>query len=121
MAKKPLGAHTLLPRWRVLRSRDVLLGPGKADLLEAIARTGSLRLAARSLGMSYMRAWKLVQTMNGGAYTEPLVSTARGGSAHGSAALTRTGRAVIALYREMEKKSLSAASPFWRRLRKFLA
>jgi molybdate transport system regulatory protein len=120
MAKKPPGAHTLLPRWRVLRSRDVLLGPGKADLLEAIGRTGSLRLAARSLGMSYMRAWKLVQTMNG-AYTEPLVSTARGGSAHGSASLTRTGRAVIALYREMERKSLSAASPFWRRLRKFLA
>ena len=120
MAKRSLGAYTLLPRWRVLRSREVLLGPGKADLLEAIARTGSLRLAARSLGMSYMRAWKLVQTMNG-AYTEPLVSTARGGSAHGSAELTRTGRAVIALYREMERKSLSAASPFWRRLRKFLA
>jgi len=120
MAKRSLSAYTLLPRWRVLRSRDVLLGPGKADILEAIGRTGSLRLAARSLGMSYMRAWKLVQTMNG-AYTEPLVSTARGGSAHGSAELTRTGRAVIALYREIERKSLSAASPFWRRLRKFLA
>src|SRR5215510_8322887 len=100
MAKRSLGAYTLLPRWRVLRSRDVLLGPGKADLLEAIGRTGSLRLAARSLGMSYMRAWKLVQMLNQG-FRERLVLTHRGGAAHGAARLTPTGRAVLALYREM--------------------
>jgi len=120
MPKSSRRPYTLLPRWRVLRSQDVLLGPGKADLLDAIAQTGSLRLAARALGMSYMRAWKLVQTMNG-AFRDPLVQTARGGSSHGSAGLTRTGRTVITLYREMEKKSLTAAAVSWRRLRRFLA
>jgi molybdate transport system regulatory protein len=106
----------LKPRWRVLRRSEIVLGPGKADLLEAIGKTGSLRLAARDLRMSYMRAWKLVQTMNR-AFRDPIVQTRRGGARHGAARLTRTGQAVLALYREMEKKSLSAAAPAWRRLR----
>ena len=112
--------HVLRPRWRVLRAREVILGPGKADLLQAIARTGSLRLAARSLGMSYMRAWKLVQMLNQG-FRERLVVTQRGGARHGAARLTPSGRAVLTLYREMEKKSLTAAAPAWRKLQKLLA
>jgi molybdate transport system regulatory protein len=103
----------------VLRARDVILGPGKADLLEAIGQRGSLRLAARALGMSYMRAWKLVQMLNRG-FRERLVVTQRGGAGHGAARLTPTGRAVLAVYREMERKSLSAAAPAWRRLQKLL-
>lgn len=117
MAASP--KYVLKPRWRVLQGRDVLLGPGKADLLEAIERTGSLRLAARDLGMSYMRTWKLLQVMNR-AFREPLVQTVRGGAQHGAARLTRMGRTVLALYREMEKKSLSAAAESWRRLRRYL-
>jgi molybdate transport system regulatory protein len=112
-------SYVLRPRWRVLRGRDVVLGPGKADLLDAIRRTGSLRLAAKDLQMSYMRAWKLGQMMNG-AFREPLIETERGGSRHGAAWLTPTGRAVLSLYREMEKRSLSATAPGWRRLRRFL-
>jgi molybdate transport system regulatory protein len=119
MTKSSRPSHVLRPRWRVLSGQDVVLGPGKADLLEAIGRTGSLRLAAQALSMSYMRAWKLVQTMNG-AFREPLVETERGGARHGAATLTRTGRAVLTLYREMEKKSLSAAATSWRRLRRHL-
>ena len=119
MKRSSRRSYVLRPRWRVLRSRDVILGPGKADLLEAIARSGSLRLAARSLGMSYMRAWKLVQMLNRG-FRERLVLTHRGGAAHGAARLTPTGRAVLDLYREMEKKSLSATAPSWRKLQRLL-
>jgi len=102
-----------------VRGGRILLGPGKADLLDAIRRTGSIRLAARALGMSYMRAWELVRAMNAG-FQRPLVATARGGSAHGGAALTETGERLLALYREMEAASLEAAAPAWRRLRRHL-
>ena len=69
--------------------------------------------------MSYMRAWKLVQMMNG-AFREPLVETERGGAAHGAARLTKTGKAALVLYRQMEKGSLAAAAASWRRLRRLL-
>ena len=97
-----------------------MLGPGKADLLEAIARTGELRGAASRLGMSYMRAWTLLRVMNT-AFREPLVQTTRGGSRHGAAGLTRTGRAVLSLYRAMERKSLAASRPPFTRLLRLLA
>lgn len=119
MAKVSRQSYVLRPRWRVLRGRDVVLGPGKADLLEAIRRRGSLRSAAKDLRMSYMRAWKLAQMMNG-AFRERLIETERGGSRHGAARLTPSGRAVLALYREMEKKSVSTSGAAWRRLRRFL-
>ncbi len=97
-----------------------MLGPGKADVLEAIARTGKLRAAAAELGMSYMRAWTLVQMMNA-AFREPLVATERGGAGRGAARLTETGRLVLALYRGMERVSLAASAPAFRRLRRLLA
>jgi molybdate transport system regulatory protein len=110
----------LRPRLRVLRGEEIVLGPGKAELLEAIAGTDELRRAARQLGMSYMRAWKLVQMMNG-AFRDPLVETTRGGAGHGSARLTKTGRTVLAVYHEMERRSLAASGPGFRRLRRLLA
>ena len=84
-------AHTLHPRLRVLRGEEIALGPGKADLLQAVAEAGTLAEAAKRLGMSYMRAWKLVQTMNA-CFKEPLVATTRGGSERGHATLTEAGR-----------------------------
>jgi molybdate transport system regulatory protein len=110
----------LRPRLRVLRGEEIVLGPGKAELLQAIARTGELRRAAGQLGMSYMRAWKLVRVMNG-AFREPLIETTRGGAGHGSARLTKTGRTVLAVYHEMERRSLAASGPGFRRLRRLLA
>ena len=120
MTRKATPRSRLRPRLRVLRGEDVVLGPGKAELLEAIARTGELRGAAAALGMSYMRAWKLVQMMNG-AFRDPLVETTRGGTGHGAARLTKAGRTVLALYHEMERRSLAAAGPAFRRLRRLLA
>jgi len=109
----------LVPRLRVVRGEMVLLGPGKADLLEAIGRLGSLREAAIELDMSYMRAWKLVQTMNDG-FRGPLVLFHRGGPARGGAELTATGRSALRLYRSMEAESLRASKRAWQELRKLM-
>jgi molybdate transport system regulatory protein len=93
----------------------ILLGPGKADLLEAIGRAGSIRGAAAELGMSYMRAWSLVRTMNE-AFREPLVESTRGGG--GGAALTREGTKVLAIYRRMQERALQAVAPLVREIAK---
>ena len=112
--------RSLHPRLRVLCGELIALGPGKAKLLEAIESAGTLAEAASQLGMSYMRAWKLVQTMNA-SFKEPLVATSRGGSERGHASLTDTGRAVLALYRQMEEAAGQAAEPAWREFQKLLA
>lgn len=108
---------TLRPRIRIVGADGtIVLGPGKADLLDAIARSGSIRGAAEELGMSYMRAWTLVKTMNA-AFREPLVEKERGGSAQGGAQLTESGERVLELYRRIEAKATRAAEPLWAKLR----
>ena len=96
---EPMTDPTPPPRLR-LRLRfagGAYLGPGKADLLAAIADTGSISAAARSMGMSYKRAWSLVEEMNA-MFTAPVVDSARGGAGGGGAVLSDTGRAVLAHY-----------------------
>ncbi len=108
------------PRIRVVaEDGTIALGPGKADLLEAIVRTGSIRAAAIELRMSYMRAWTLVRVMNA-AFRSPLVSKVRGGSDQGGAQLTRRGRAVLEIYRRMEEEAEQAADAAWRELKRHL-
>ena len=85
---------------RVMLGEEIAIGPGKAELLEAIAATGSISAAARGLGMSYRRAWVLVDTMNR-CFREPLVASSPGGSGGGGAALTPFGRTVVGRYRSM--------------------
>lgn len=80
------------------------MGPGKADLLEAIARCGSISAAARDMGMSYKRAWDLVDTMNK-CFREPLVVTATGGSHGGGAQVTEFGHGVLRRYRDLVAKA----------------
>ena len=109
----------LAPRLRILHRGEIALGPGKRDLLAAIAEHRTLAAAARALDMSYMRAWQLLRTMNA-AFIAPLVELQRGGPAGGGANLTPLGREVLALYRAMERASLRAAGPAWRRLRRRL-
>lgn len=79
---------------------DLVFGPGKADLLQAISEEGSISAAGRRMGMSYKRAWSLVEEMNA-AFTEPLVARARGGAHGGGAHLTAAGTAVLADYRAL--------------------
>ena len=76
------------------------MGPGKADLLEAIAETGSISAAARQMRMSYRRAWILVDTMNT-CFKKPLVDTSKGGADGGGARLTPLGTNVLARYRAL--------------------
>lgn len=109
----------LKPRLRLVAGKTILLGPGKADLLDAVRDSGSLRKAAAKLGMSYMRAWTLVKTMNA-AFQKPLVTLARGGARHGGATLTPAGRRVLALYRAMERRCETATSAQAARLKRFL-
>jgi molybdate transport system regulatory protein len=111
--------YELRPRIRVLRGETIVLGPGKVDLLQAIAETEELRAAARRLGMSYMRAWTLLRTMNR-AFGRPLVETHRGGPTHGVARLTPTGRRTLTLYRQMERASAKACAAAWLRLESLL-
>jgi molybdate transport system regulatory protein len=105
------------PRWRLARRGAIALGPGKADLLEAIAASGTISAAAGRLGMSYRRAWLLVAEMNR-SFRAPLVLTSRRRSA--GAALTRDGSAVLRLYRRMETRSLAASAADLRALRRLL-
>ncbi|HEV8336683.1 MAG TPA: LysR family transcriptional regulator [Candidatus Polarisedimenticolia bacterium] len=105
------------PRWRLIGGQEIALGPGKADLLEAIQRHGSITAAARDLGMSYRRAWLLVETMNR-CFPTPLVATSRWRGR--GASLSEAGREVLNLYRDLERKSLRAARQPLRRLEALL-
>ena len=92
------------PQLRILLGSAIAIGPGKADLLEGIARTGSIAAAARTLGMSYRRDWLLVETMNR-SFRTPLVGAAKGGAHGGGARLTPNGSEVLARYRRMETRA----------------
>jgi molybdate transport system regulatory protein len=82
---------------------EIAMGPGKADLLEAIARAGSISGAGRALGMSYRRAWLLVDTMNR-CFEKPLVQTHPGGGKDAGAKLTAEGEATLAAYRGLSSQ-----------------
>jgi molybdate transport system regulatory protein len=97
------------PQLRILLGAAVALGPGKADLLEAIGRTGSISGAAREMHMSYRRAWTLVEAMNRD-FREPLVETAAGGAGGGGARVTVAAQDVLKRYRAMEEKAAAAVS-----------
>jgi molybdate transport system regulatory protein len=111
--------HEVRPRFRVICGEDIALGPGKAELLRQVAKTGSISLAAERMGMSYMRAWTLIKTMEQ-CFKEPLVYTVRGGREGGGAGLTETGIKAVALYEEMQTKSMKASTPAWRQLERLL-
>ena len=79
---------------------EIAMGPGKAALLEAIRDSGSISGAARQLGMSYRRAWLLVDAMNR-CFADRLVETHPGGGRQAGASLSATGTAVLADYRAL--------------------
>jgi molybdate transport system regulatory protein len=95
-----------LSHLRITLSENFYIGPGRADLMELIAETGSISEAAKRMGMSYKRAWVLVQALNEG-FGAPLVEASRGGTAQG-ASLTSAGREVLERYRGMQEATRRA-------------
>ena len=112
------GKIEIYARLTVTRKETTLLGPGKVRLLELIDETGSIAKAARLLGMSYRRAWLLIQSMTGGWKDSP-VETASGGSSGGGTVLTPLGRDLVQVYREMEGELHRVLELASKRLRRF--
>jgi molybdate transport system regulatory protein len=100
-------AVTFKMRIRVFAG-DRMLGPGKMELLAHIDAAGSLSASAKRMGMSYMRAWKLVQELNRDP-GRPMIEMSRGGTSGSTAKVTPFGKKVLVLYQRMERKSTSAA------------
>lgn len=94
---------------RISRGPDIAMGPGKAELLEAIQLTGSISSAARQMHMSYRRAWELVNTMNQ-CFDQPVVLSSPGGAHGGGAQVTEFGLHILKQYRELISKAESAAA-----------
>ncbi len=106
---QPSAETVLRPQLRISFRKSIAMGPGKADLLDAIAESGSISAAARKLGMSYRRAWVLVDTMNA-SFKSPLVETLTGGAQGGGAQVTELGHDVVRRYRQMEKKACASVA-----------
>jgi molybdate transport system regulatory protein len=104
---------------RVLGTRAPAMGPGKAELIERIDASGSISAAARAMGMSYRRAWQLVDALNV-AYVEPVVTTAIGGRRGGGAQVTEFGRRLVRLFRAMEGKASVAIAADLKRFENYL-
>jgi molybdate transport system regulatory protein len=104
---------------RVDFAPGVRIGPGKIALLEAIRSTGSITAAARSIGMSYRRAWLLVDEINR-ALQKPAVATKQGGSEGGGTTLTPVGEQVIGLYHKIESRVGAKAGREFRAIRKLV-
>lgn len=113
------GNRTLGVRLRIVLQTDIAIGPGKADLLEGVKETGSIAAAGRRMGMSYKRAWYLIDTMNR-CFETPLVEAVKGGREGGGAYLTPLGEDVLRRYRRMEELSTRAVAEDLRALRNAL-
>lgn len=116
-----MGGRTDEPTFRIrlVFGPEEMIGPGKAELLERITRTGSIAAAGREMGMSYKRAWMLVETMNA-MFREPLVERTRGGAKGGGAVVTEAGRRVLAEYRGLEEEARRAGGAHIARLQSML-
>src|ERR1700682_4974321 len=99
-----------MPRVRIsiVFESGARIGPGKAMLLESIRGTRSISAAAREMGMSYKRAWLLLDSMNR-AFTEPVITAAPGGTHGGGASLTAFGAELLERYRRIEKETATLA------------
>jgi molybdate transport system regulatory protein len=96
-------------RMRIRQGETVALGPGKVALLEAVREHGSISAAARSLDMSYRRAWLLMDELNR-SLKAPAVVSGTGGQSGGGSALTPVGEEIVRLYREIETQAYAACA-----------
>jgi molybdate transport system regulatory protein len=106
-------------RIRIAFGEHIAMGQGKADLLEAIDRTGSISAAARELEMSYRKAWLLVDEMNQ-CFKSPVVTALKGGRSGGGAQVTALGEVALTRFREIQAKAARAIEADLRTFRKQL-
>ncbi len=99
---------TLKIKIQIFCGEEIAMGPGKADLLDAIAVHGSISAAGKSMGMSYSRAWRLVDIMNR-CWKELLVETSPGSHHGGGARVTEFGRTILGEYRALLVRLEAAA------------
>lgn len=114
---KKIGPQVIRPRVRM--GDSVLIGPGKMELLRAVAQHGSISSAARALGMGYKRAWSLLDELQR-SIPVAIIETAAGGSKGGGATVTPQGQALLDHYDELEHALRHAAEPTLKKLRKLL-
>ena len=118
--KRVPDASALRLRLRVEIKGAIALGPGRVDLLEQIAETGSIVETAHRLETSYMRAWTLIRDSNA-AFREPLVVVAaRGGRRGGGAELTVTGKRALDRHRNVERDATDVTRLKWLQRRRLL-
>ena len=117
MPKPPSPSASI--RIRIAFRENIAIGQGKADLLEAIAQTGSISAAARELEMSYRKAWLLVDEMNQ-CFRSPVVLTAKGGLRGGGAEVTPLGLEALKRFRQIQAKASAAIEADVRAFRKKL-
>jgi molybdate transport system regulatory protein len=103
------GAPEVRFRMRIRHGETVALGPGKVALLEAVREHGSISAAARSLDMSYRRAWLLMDELNR-SLKAPAVVSGTGGQSGGGSALTPVGEEIVRLYRDIETQAYAACA-----------
>jgi molybdate transport system regulatory protein len=115
----PTMAEFATIRIRIAFRENIAIGQGKADLLEAIHRTGSISAAARELEMSYRKAWILVDEMNQ-CFRSPVVLAAKGGLRGGGAQVTTLGLDALARFRQIVAKASAAIEADVRQFRKKL-
>ena len=106
-------------RPRLFLGTELLIGPGKIDLLRAVQETGSISAAARASGIGYKRAWTLLDEVRQACGAEVIASSA-GGSGGGGATLTALGRALLAHYEAIEAACAAASEPHLKRLGRLL-
>jgi molybdate transport system regulatory protein len=96
-------------RMRIRKDGAVALGPGKVELLEAVREHGSISAAARSLDMSYRRAWLLIDELNQ-SLRSPATVSEQGGQSGGGCVLTLVGENIVRLYRDVEAQAEKACA-----------
>jgi molybdate transport system regulatory protein len=97
-------------RMRITQADTIALGPGKVSLLEAVREHGSISAAARSMNMSYRRAWLLMDELNR-ALESPATVSEHGGQSGGGSMLTPVGEEIIRLYRGIEARAAEVCAP----------
>jgi len=118
MTEKPATA-LLRAQLRLMLGDEIAFGPGKADLLDAIRTTGSISAAGKKMGMSYRRAWLLVDAMNR-CFKEPLVATVKGGVKGGGTQLTESGEKVLEQYRALQQEIAPVTKKYFTDLKPLL-